>query len=609
MARLTTGCCAVVLLLLAGWLYLSPDGSGDGPPSGDDGRRAFEAEWWERFRRLSFAHNSTFAQFPPSVQAAAGALLSRKHGAVEHPDDIAGIYRGPWRARHVSRPDDTLPDDGYARPGDAAAGSLALTLRARPSARDAVWLVSGTAQLYAAMGGYAAELGVQGLYWQANGTAVLFAAPEISAQTAADVVLGAPNAEVFAQAQAVYDESLGGRLLSYTRPEDARRGCGYHLYTRFGGGGGGVSGGLRLEAVMAAPSCGVLVATPPGRPAPGIAAAAYGQKTALYALAALVVLLVQAALLVGQMRHTSTPAGLSLVSYPALAMQLVLDCYAFIPNVLAAMSLDRLYAMYTAIAVLVYMLAMAPSMHYLAVVWHTQCPAAAAAAALTGPSSGRARGELWRIYLRFYAVLVPGVYAIYTFADTRTVVSGWLLAVLLAAAYSYWIPQIWRNAAVGSARGLRLRFVCGTTLARLFFPLYFLVCPANIALAAPSRLAWLLAAFSLAQAAVLVMQRMLGPRFFIPPSLRPAVHDYQATLPPPGGDGDLETGAGHTCAICLAPVDDNAAAAESPAPASPPPHAITPCRHIYHQECLARWMGIKLECPVCRSPLPPTQDP
>lgn len=30
----------------------------------------------------------------------------------------------------------------------------------------------------------------------------------------------------------------------------------------------------------------------------------------------------------------------------------------------------------------------------------------------------------------------------------------------------------------------------------------------------------------------------------------------------------------------------------------------TPCHHVYHAECLTKWLSVKLVCPQCRSDLP-----
>lgn len=33
-------------------------------------------------------------------------------------------------------------------------------------------------------------------------------------------------------------------------------------------------------------------------------------------------------------------------------------------------------------------------------------------------------------------------------------------------------------------------------------------------------------------------------------------------------------------------------------------YMLAPCNHIFHQSCLASWMDVKMECPVCRTELP-----
>ena len=39
----------------------------------------------------------------------------------------------------------------------------------------------------------------------------------------------------------------------------------------------------------------------------------------------------------------------------------------------------------------------------------------------------------------------------------------------------------------------------------------------------------------------------------------------------------------------------------------PYPHMITPCNHLFHSDCLERWIEKKLECPFCRTKLPPLE--
>ena len=35
---------------------------------------------------------------------------------------------------------------------------------------------------------------------------------------------------------------------------------------------------------------------------------------------------------------------------------------------------------------------------------------------------------------------------------------------------------------------------------------------------------------------------------------------------------------------------------------------LTPCGHKFHIECLVKWMETKLQCPNCRTILPPVED-
>uniref|UniRef100_A0A7R9VYD6 RING-type E3 ubiquitin transferase n=1 Tax=Chlamydomonas euryale TaxID=1486919 RepID=A0A7R9VYD6_9CHLO len=61
-----------------------------------------------------------------------------------------------------------------------------------------------------------------------------------------------------------------------------------------------------------------------------------------------------------------------------------------------------------------------------------------------------------------------------------------------------------------------------------------------------------------------------------------------------GGCGAVGQGA-LECVICMCHV-----------PLAPPTaRLLTPCGHFFHAECLAAWMQVKPECPMCRQELPP----
>ncbi len=33
-------------------------------------------------------------------------------------------------------------------------------------------------------------------------------------------------------------------------------------------------------------------------------------------------------------------------------------------------------------------------------------------------------------------------------------------------------------------------------------------------------------------------------------------------------------------------------------------YMVTPCSHLFHEQCLRQWMDVKMECPTCRALLP-----
>ena len=100
---------------------------------------------------------------------------------------------------------------------------------------------------------------------------------------------------------------------------------------------------------------------------------------------------------------------------------------------------------------------------------------------------------------------------------------------------------------------------------------------------------------------MLAAQHALGPRCFIPDKYLPEVYDYHRTVEEDvlasagGGDEECGEAGGVDCVICM-----NAVEAREPRR-----RMVTPCNHFFHQECLERWMDVKMECPTCRGALPP----
>lgn len=202
---------------------------------------------------------------------------------------------------------------------------------------------------------------------------------------------------------------------------------------------------------------------------------------------------------------------------------------------------------------------------------------------------------------------------------------------------SYWIPQIYRNTLRGSRTSFSWRFILGTSILRLC-PVIFLNIFAN-----PFHhhrdLGFVIFLFfwMSIQLILLLLQELLGPRFFLNDKYLPQTYDYHPLIT----KGDIETGFSldteglvsngsssadddsrslkyvTDCAICMQKV-------EIPIVDSGAPHSsgsgfgqgtanlvarrkymVTPCKHVFHTECLENWMMYKLQCPVCRHSLPP----
>ncbi|KAF8647737.1 hypothetical protein AX16_006572 [Volvariella volvacea WC 439] len=221
----------------------------------------------------------------------------------------------------------------------------------------------------------------------------------------------------------------------------------------------------------------------------------------------------------------------------------------------------------------------------------------------------------------------------------RVILSPTLSMLFVAITYSnIWLPQIVRSVKKGRSSGLTKEFILGTTFFRLALALYFLTCPKNVIDIEPRSWAYLLALFVICQALLLIAQDTFGPAFFLP--RRYAVsktYDYHPPMSLP--DPEAPEPSLGDCVICLEPilVDGHRRRSKSidekggwdisssghgsarktaggllsavqigvEQATARKNYSLAPCHHLFHTECLERWLSIKNICPQCRRPLPP----
>ncbi|KAJ7281576.1 hypothetical protein C8J57DRAFT_1500270 [Mycena rebaudengoi] len=229
----------------------------------------------------------------------------------------------------------------------------------------------------------------------------------------------------------------------------------------------------------------------------------------------------------------------------------------------------------------------------------------------------------------------------------QTILSATASIFFVALTYSFfWLPQIVRSARRGRGSGLSKEYLVGTTMCRLFIALYFLLCPKNVLDIEPRRWSYLLAMFVCLQVMVVILQdTALGPTFFLP--RRYAVvktYDYHPVMPMPSDDPESLDQSLGDCAICMDAIhvdaslrrrtksfDDNSDR-DKPiemrkgkrkgrsgtaggilnavhmgvgSATGRKNYSLAPCHHLFHTDCLEKWLSIKNICPQCRRPLPP----
>ncbi|KAM5476246.1 hypothetical protein MauCBS54593_000931 [Microsporum audouinii] len=253
-----------------------------------------------------------------------------------------------------------------------------------------------------------------------------------------------------------------------------------------------------------------------------------------------------------------------------------------------------------------------------------------------------------RFYFLLFSLLFFSSWALFWPNRLRTIYTNTLSFIYL----SFWTPQIYRNIMRNCRKALRWEFVAGQSFLRLFPFLYFYFIPQNVLLIrADGITTLLLTSWIWIQIWSLVSQDILGPRFFVPKSWVPPAYDYHPILRDTSASGsadDLEAGdtlpisslraeqsepspasrdevkevdtrqdrRDFSCAICMQDInvsviagDGNSTGASVASGAthlfSRRAYMVTPCRHIFHSQCLETWMRLRLQCPICRESIPP----
>ncbi|CAB4256413.1 similar to Saccharomyces cerevisiae YKL034W TUL1 Golgi-localized RING-finger ubiquitin ligase (E3) [Maudiozyma barnettii] len=208
---------------------------------------------------------------------------------------------------------------------------------------------------------------------------------------------------------------------------------------------------------------------------------------------------------------------------------------------------------------------------------------------------------------------------------------------------SYWWPQVFRNAIKGipSRRErerienlanrrqnkvpLLWKFIIGTTFIRTLPIIYFFTYSSNIFRHhKDTRFVVILSLWLLFQIVVLYSQDILGARWFLSQHTIPEGYSYfkpvsLALLKEHGDIDDMADTANKgssgdhphniiakvDCAICMSEVPVYVEELPETHGVDIHDYMVTPCNHIFHTLCLENWMSYKLQCPVCRAPLPP----
>ncbi len=230
------------------------------------------------------------------------------------------------------------------------------------------------------------------------------------------------------------------------------------------------------------------------------------------------------------------------------------------------------------------------------------------------------RKKLFKFYLIFYCLLFC------TLISIKIWYTYFICTFFLFA--STWAFQIYYSAKKGTKPPMPYSYIGITSLFKIIIPIYLKAYSNNIFSLRPSYFkVFLCVSVVILEAIVVSLQKLLGPKFFIPRIYRQQGFDYYKQM-----EEIPENWRNNECVICLENLDNLRVNMEEDIDdmfmkepgnyveklalmiqkwnkkKNNKPYMKTPCGHIFHSRCLETWLEVKNECPYCRQKIPPLDE-